>query len=163
MRIINLIHTLFSVLALFSGAFVLLNIKGTRLHKRIGYLYVLSMLILLLTSFLIFDLFAGFGPYHVLSIVSLVTLLLGMYFPLFKRTYRGWVLQHYMWMSYSYVGLLMAGGSHLFALVPHWPIWLSISLFWVLPYLLGSILIFTRRKRILQQLKMRSGLDMIVR
>ncbi|RXG20711.1 DUF2306 domain-containing protein [Leeuwenhoekiella aequorea] len=51
MRIINLIHTLFSVLALFSGEFMLLNIKGTRLHKRIGYLYLLSMLILILTSF----------------------------------------------------------------------------------------------------------------
>jgi len=51
MRIVNLIHTLFSVLALFSGEFMLLNIKGTRLHKRIGYLYLLSMLILILTSF----------------------------------------------------------------------------------------------------------------
>ncbi|MEH6656105.1 DUF2306 domain-containing protein [Leeuwenhoekiella marinoflava] len=163
MSYINLIHTVFSVLALISGAVVIIQTKGTITHKRYGYTYFISMLILIATSFMIFDLFEGFGAYHVLAIVSLVTLFLGMFFPLFKRNYRGWLIQHYMWMSYSYVGLVMAGGSHLFAMVPNWPSWLSILLFWVLPYVVGSILIFKNRKKILQDIKERYKMDIVVR
>lgn len=163
MSSINLIHTIFSVLALISGAVVIMQTKGTTAHKRYGYTYCISMVILIATSFMIFDLFEGFGAYHALAIVSLVTLCLGMFFPLFKRNYSGWVIQHYMWMSYSYVGLVMAGGSHLFAVFPTWPSWLSITLFWVLPYVAGSILIFRNRKKILLEIQEKFKLDIKVR
>ncbi|HKK74515.1 MAG TPA: DUF2306 domain-containing protein [Saprospiraceae bacterium] len=159
MEFINLIHTLFSVIALLAGAWVLLQTKGTRQHILIGRVYGISMLVLIFTSFFIFDLFGSFGAFHVLAIVSLVTLCLGMYFPLFARNNRAWLVHHYMWMSYSYVGLVMAGGSHLFALVPDWPGWLSAGLFWGLPYFWGSILIFRNRKRILTEVKDREDLD----
>jgi uncharacterized membrane protein len=163
MPYINLIHTVFSVIALLAGGYIFFTTKGTAQHKAVGRLYVLSMLILLFTSFFIFDLFGSFGAFHVLAIVSLVTLGLGMYFPLFARRSRGWLIQHYMWMSYSYVGLVMAAGSHLFGLVPDWPSWLRIFLFWGLPYLLGSFWIFRFRKRVLQEVKERMGMDVVAR
>lgn len=163
MSTINIIHTVFSVTALLAGGFIFFNAKGTRRHVKAGWLYVASMLILLFTSFFIFDLFGGFGVYHALSIVSLVTMGLGIYFPLVARSNAGWLIQHYMWMSYSYVGLVMAGGPHLFALVPDWPSWLRIFLFWGLPYILGSFWIFRNRKRILQEVKERKKLEIVVR
>ena len=104
MSAINFIHTVFSVIALLAGGFIFFNAKGTRQHVQAGWLYVASMLILLFTSFFIFDLFGSFGAFHVLSIVSLVTMGLGMYFPLSARSNAGWLIQHYMWMSYSWLG-----------------------------------------------------------
>ncbi len=163
MHLINFIHTLFSVLALLAGGYIFFSAKGTARHVQAGWVYVASMLILIFTSFFIFDLFGGFGVFHALSIVSLGTMALGIYFPLFARSNRGWLIQHYMWMSYSYVGLVMAGGSHLFGLVPEWPNWLRIFLFWGLPYLLGSFWIFRFRKRTLQEVKDRKGLQIVVR
>ncbi|MGB5941545.1 MAG: DUF2306 domain-containing protein [Leeuwenhoekiella sp.] len=162
MDTITLVHSIFSVIALFAGSVVLLKPKGTPFHVKTGYTYVLSMLILLATSFFIFDLFNAFGAYHVMAIISFITLGLGMYFPLFARNKKNWAIQHYMWMSYSYVGLVMAGGSHLFGLVD-WPSWLSIVVFWGLPYVVGSILIFRNRKKILENVKRRTGLDITVR
>lgn len=157
MSLITLVHTIFSILALLAGAYIFFNPKGTARHVFVGRIYIFSMAALLLTSFFIFDLFGGFGAFHALSIVSIVTITLGMYFPLFARRYKGWLIHHYMWMSYSYVGLIMAAGSHLFGLVPHWPSWLRVLLFWGLPYILGSILIFRNRRRILQEVKERTG------
>ena len=163
MSIISFIHTLFSVLALLSGAYVFFNFKGTDRHILAGRIYAISMLALLFTSFFIFDLFGRFGVFHALTIVSLVTLGLGMYFPLFARRHPSWLAHHYMWMSYSYVGLVMAAGSHLFGVVPGWPSWLRITLFWVLPYVIGSALIFRNRKGILQEVRERTGLDFTIR
>jgi uncharacterized membrane protein len=157
------LHTVLSVIALISGAIVFFSWKGTKLHKRTGYIYVISMLGCLGTSFFIFDLFGAWGPFHWMALVSLVTLSLGMMFPLFFRQKRNWLIHHYMWMSYSYVGLVMAAGSHLFAVVPSWPGWLRMLLFWGLPYTVGSLLIFRNRKAILQKVNDSKGWDLLVR
>lgn len=141
-----IIHTLFSVLALLAGIIFLFP-KGTKKHKKIGYLYSVSMFFCLITSFGLFNLWGRFGVYHVLSIVSFLTLLIALYFPIFGRKNKNWITQHSIWMGYSYVGLVMAGGSHLFGVFPEWPNWLRIGLFWVFPYVLGSILIFYNKNR----------------
>jgi len=104
------------------------------------------MLILLVTSFWIFDLFGAFGVYHALSIVSSLTLIIALYFPLAGRKKANWVEHHLLWMGYSYVGLIMAGGSHLFPIFTDWPVWLRMTLFWGLPYAVGSVLIFKNKK-----------------
>jgi uncharacterized membrane protein len=140
------IHTLFSILALLTGIIFLMP-KGTKLHKKLGYGYSCSMIICVTTSFGLFKIWGHFGVYHVLSIVSFVTLMFALFFPLFGRHRKGWVQSHLIWMGYSYVGLLMAGGSHLFGLTPDWPTWLQITLFWALPYVVGSVLIFSNRKK----------------
>ncbi|MFT6336894.1 MAG: putative membrane protein [Saprospiraceae bacterium] len=142
---ILLVHTITSILALIAGALIFLTPKGTERHKKIGYTYILSMIILLVTSFWIFDLFGSFGVYHALSIVSFVTLAIALYFPIAGRKTKNWVEHHLLWMGYSYVGLVMAGGSHLFPILSDWPVVLRMFLFWGLPYIMGSILIFKNK------------------
>ena len=142
---ILIIHTLSSIVSLIAGALIFLTPKGIVLHKKIGYTYSICMLILLVTSFGLYNLFGGFGVYHALTIVSLVTLAIALYFPLAGRSKANWAEYHLIWMGYSYVGLVMAGGSHLFSVFPDWPDWMRIILFWGLPYIVGSILIFKNR------------------
>ena len=160
---IVLAHTVFCVIALFAGGYIFATTKGTVGHVRIGKVYAASMLLLLATSFFIFDLFGTFGAYHALALVSLVTLGLGMYAAIWGRPSRYWLLSHYMWMSYSYVGLVMAGGSHLINAFPEWPTWLSLGLFWGVPLVGGGALINLNRKRILAETSQRKGLDVVVR
>jgi uncharacterized membrane protein len=45
------IHLISSILALVIGSCVLVTSKGTRMHKRMGYAYALSMLALNATAF----------------------------------------------------------------------------------------------------------------
>lgn len=102
---IGLFHFVTSVLALITGTVVLLNVKGTLFHKRIGYVYVISMLLLNLSSFFIIS-FGGFSIFHFFAIVSLFTVLGGMY-AVWKR-HKNWLTTHYYFMSWSVVGLYAA-------------------------------------------------------
>jgi uncharacterized membrane protein len=54
---IGLIHLLVSIVAMITGIVVLSNKKGTKKHKQIGYIYVVSMLLVNLTAFMIYRLF----------------------------------------------------------------------------------------------------------
>ena len=148
------IHTLLGFIALIAGAWNLITTKGTRRHRLVGWVYVGSMTGLLLTSFGIVELFGGFGPFHVMSIVSGGALSIAIYFPLRRKRYKNWMVHHYMWIAYSYVGLVMATGSHLFEYGPTgWPSWARAGLYWGVPYVVGSALIFARRDRILGRLQ----------
>ena len=150
---ITTLHTLLAVVALATGAWNLAARKGTRRHRQVGYVYVGSMTGMLLTSFFIFELFGGFGVFHGTALLSGVTLGFGIYFPLRRHRHPNWIEHHYFWMSYSYVGLVMAGGSHLFGLVPGVP-WLAQAfVFWGMPYLVGSALIYGFRQRVLGQMR----------
>ena len=110
---ILIVHTIFSTLALLAGVIFLIP-KGTKKHKKIGYLYVFSMIVSLITSFVLFNLWNSFGVYHALSIVSFLTLAIALYFPIGGRNKKKWAEYHLLWMGYSYIGLVMAAGSHLF-------------------------------------------------
>lgn len=102
---IGYIHLFFSIIAMITGLVVVFNTKGTLFHKKIGYLYVASMLFLNLTSFLISN-FNGFSIFHFFAIVSLFTILAGMYPALKKK--KNWLAYHYYFMSWSVVGLYCA-------------------------------------------------------
>ena len=110
-------HTLFGVVALVSGAFVLLRRKGDTLHRISGWIYAVSMLLLCVGSFWIQDstpFFQGLGPFHVAASVSLVTLLFGLWSVRFSRgSAASRAAGHVQSMVWSYVGLVMATGSHL--------------------------------------------------
>lgn len=147
-----LFHTILGFIALISGAWNLFTKKGTSQHRLIGFTYVSSMMLLIGTSFGIFELFNGFGPYHLMSLISGGTVMLAIYFPLRRQKYKNWLEHHYMWISWSYVGLVMATGSHLFQHSPaDWPYWLLILLYWALPCMIGAALIYGNRKRLLSQ------------
>lgn len=68
------IHLIASMVALIAGSMVLLLKKGTPLHKQIGYVYVVSMGILIATAFMIYRLFGGWGIFRYMTLVSLLTL-----------------------------------------------------------------------------------------
>jgi uncharacterized membrane protein len=92
--------------------------KGTGLHRVIGYIYVLSMLGLNLTALTIYRLFGGFGPFHVLAIISLITLAAGFIPAFTKRPKQIWLYRHYEWILWSYVGLVAAAASEVLTRVP---------------------------------------------
>ncbi len=140
-------HTAMGCLALLAGLFVFLLNKGTRLHKTVGWVYVLSMYLLCLTSFFIFKLFSGFGVFHVMAIVSTVTMTSGFVPVLLRKKLRGWFIGHYKGMLFSYMGLVMATNSHLFKyLQPTVGIVGAGIILWVIPGIVGNIWINRKTK-----------------
>jgi len=102
---IGYLHLLFSIISMITGLIVILNTKGTKFHKRVGYVYVVNMLLLNISSFFISN-FNGFSIFHFFAIVSLITILAGMY-PVLKRS-KNWLQKHYYFMAWSVVGLYCA-------------------------------------------------------
>lgn len=98
-------HTICAVLAMIFGAAVIFRKKGTTNHKRLGYVYVSSMVLLNISSFFIIN-FKGFSLFHFFAIVSLITVLAGI-IPAMLRT-KNWYPMHFYFMSWSVVGLYAA-------------------------------------------------------
>lgn len=111
-------HTTFGFASLLLGAYVLLQPKGTVKHVLAGRIYVVSMYALCFTSFGLFELFDGFGIFHVASIVSLLCITLGVGVALFRHKFNSWVYLHYQFMAWSYIGLLAATSNEIFVHVP---------------------------------------------
>ena len=110
-------HAAFGLAALVCGLGVLLLPKGTALHRRIGLLYAMTMVLLNGTALAIYDLFGGFGVFHVLALVSLTTLAAGV-LPVWLRRPRDWMEIHARCMSWSYAGLVAAFFSEIGARLP---------------------------------------------
>jgi len=105
---LGIIHTVTSVLALVFGGLVLKKSKGTVFHKKLGYIYVINMLILNFSAMGITNMTGSMGLFHIFIIFSLPTTLAAMYFPLFARKNRNWMRKHFEFMYWSYVGLIAA-------------------------------------------------------
>ena len=143
-------HTILGFLALVAGLIVLIRPKGNRFHRICGRIYVAAMVLLCLTSFGIQELFEGFGAFHVLAIVSLVSVAGGFIPMLFRhRIKKGWFELHYNFMLFSYVGLVMATNSHFFPYVGglfhemgmarQYSVWGSAIVLWLLPIAIGGM------------------------
>ena len=102
------IHTLSATVALIFGMMVLLKKKGTTTHRILGYIYFVSMLALNITAIPITNMTGSIGLFHVFVAISLPTILIAIYFPLFGRTHSNWMLRHFEFMYWSYVGLIAA-------------------------------------------------------
>ncbi len=110
---IAVVHTALGTVALAMGAVVLLRRKGSRTHRWLGRVYVATMVALCVLSFGLRDstpFFQGLGPFHVAACVSLGTVLAGFWTA--WRRGDNWLGAHYMWMAWSYIGLVMATGGH---------------------------------------------------
>lgn len=102
-------HFATALIALGSGAWVLLRTKGTRKHRRVGWVYATSMLMLNVSALSIYRLTGAFGPFHVAALVSLATLAAGIISARRRRHGSpGWLERHYFFMTYSYLGLVAA-------------------------------------------------------
>lgn len=112
------VHSVAAIVALICGGIVFFRQKGTKLHKRYGYVYVVAMLTLNITAIPLQNLFGSIGWFHIFILMSLPYVLLGMYYPLFGRRDPKWVVYHFEIMSWSYAGLLAAFVAEVFVRVP---------------------------------------------
>ncbi|EDP94167.1 DUF2306 domain-containing protein [Kordia algicida OT-1] len=110
-------HTIGAIIALFTGSLILAKVKGTMLHKKIGRIYVISMLIVCGTSFMIYRVHNTFGILHIFAIISTVTLFLGM-IPMFFKGFKNPTIIHLSWMYWSVIGLYCAFAAEVFTRLP---------------------------------------------
>ena len=108
MSLLGQVHFLTALIALATGAVVVLQTKGSALHRRIGWVYAASMIAVNVTALSIYRLTGTFGPFHIAALVSLAGLTAGILAVRRRRSNRNWLVRHYFSMSYSYLGLVAA-------------------------------------------------------
>ena len=147
MSAVAAVHIASALLALGSGAVVLLMRKGTKRHRSVGRLYVASMLATNITALFIYHLSGRFGPFHAAALVSLATVV-----PAFLAAVRrrpGWLGRHYFLMTFSYVGLLAAAVSEIATRLPASPFWLAVVVASLAVFIVGAVLVFANAGRVL--------------
>lgn len=143
----GLIHLISSIVSLIAGVLVLVLRKGTKRHKQIGYIYVISMLILIITAFMIYRLFDGWGIFHYSTIAILITISLGMIPVWTKKPANTWKYQHFSFMYWSVVGLYAAFAAELLTRIPETPFFGMVGIATALVLIIGAIIFRKNRAR----------------
>jgi uncharacterized membrane protein len=145
---LGLVHTLCAMASMIFGTIVLLKFKGTTAHKRLGYAYVGSMVVMNLTALGIYN-FGKLNLFHFFALFSLITLVLGVA-PAIQRKTKAWINTHYAFMSWSVVGLYCAFwaevGVRLFDMRHFW--W-AVMLATILTSMIGGIVINRVGKKVM--------------
>ncbi len=144
---IGLTHLISGILAVIFGGLVLLLKKGTKTHRQIGYLYVTSMIVLIVSSFGIYRLFGKFGLFHFFSIVASTSLCLGI-FPMLKkqRSAKDYKV-HFTRMYFSVVGLYAAFAAESFVRIPKMgSFWVVVAWTFIL-VVVSSIVVFIKKQK----------------
>lgn len=109
---IGTVHLIAAIIAMITGISVILKShKGNTFHQRMGYIYVIAMLLLNGTAFGIYN-FGKFSMFHFFAVVSLFSLTTGMFPMIFK--WKNKIRFHYRYMSWSVVGLYAAFVAEVF-------------------------------------------------
>lgn len=111
MKIIALLHVAAAILALTTSALVLGRPKGTRLHRRVGYLFFAAMVAVNATAALLYNLTGQVNLLHGFIVLSLLSLLKGM-LAVWRRQ-PGWFQQHRQGMIAAAIGVWAAGAAEL--------------------------------------------------
>lgn len=104
------VHLFTAYTALVLGPVIFLNRKGTLPHRALGYVFVVSMLTVNLSALTRYGLTGGPNFFHLAALVSLTTLLAGVYNgwrARMRKSARAFVT-HGIFMTWSYFGLVMA-------------------------------------------------------
>lgn len=109
---ISLFHLISAVVALLSGAIVLAAPKGTHFHKRMGYVFALSLVLVNLTAAFIFNLTGKPNFLHGFIFLSLISLSYGMWAAV-RRTGDQWLSLHVRGMNGAALGVWAAGFAEL--------------------------------------------------
>ena len=136
----GLIHLISSCSALLFGTLVLMLKKGTKLHVKMGYIYLISMGVLILTALMIYRLFNSWGIFHYATLFSLLTIILGMLPIWTKKPTNTWKFRHFSFMYWSVIGLYSAFGAEILTRIPRAPFFGMVGLATVLILLIGGIL-----------------------
>ncbi|NEM98347.1 DUF2306 domain-containing protein [Pontibacter burrus] len=139
-------HLATALLAMIAGAFVLAANKGTVQHKRVGYVYVVAMVLVCGSALGIYNLTGRFGVFHIMAIVSSLTLVLGMA-PLFiKILPRKYKAVHVWFMYYSVLGLYAAFASELSVRIPDKPFFAMVGIATATIFGVGTVFILKKEK-----------------
>jgi len=151
---IGLIHLIVSIFALVFGTWVLTARKGTRTHRQVGYLYAVSMILLITSAFMIYRLFGRFGVFHVAAIASTITLLGGMIPVILRRPENSWLNLHFNFMYWSVFGLYAAFMAEMAVRLPVRTAFSSPVTFFIMvgvatfsTMLVGQIIFFKNKKK----------------
>ncbi|WP_299987048.1 DUF2306 domain-containing protein [uncultured Pontibacter sp.] len=139
-------HLAVALLAMIAGAFVLAANKGTVQHKRVGYVYIFAMVLVCGSALGIYNLTGRFGVFHIMAIVSSLTLALGMA-PLFLRNLpRKYKAVHVWFMYYSVLGLYAAFASELSVRIPDKPFFAMVGIATATIFGVGTAFILKKEK-----------------
>jgi uncharacterized membrane protein len=107
------LHALAAIVAILLGAIQLLSRKGTLIHKALGWVWVLLMLVVSVSSLFIHEInmWGKYSPIHILSLWTIFCLLLAIYF-----VRIGNIKRHKQTMTVLYLLALILTG--LFTLLP---------------------------------------------
>lgn len=144
------VHLVLALAAIVAGAGVVGMKKGTGVHRLVGFVYASTMFGVLGSAMLIYNLTGDFGPFHVLALVSLVTIISGVVPVLLRRPRGGWIELHAYFMSWSYVGLLAAAASETLTRVPETPFWWGVVAASTVVVSVGAWFIYRNVPRILR-------------
>jgi len=106
-----------------------------------------------LTAMLIYNLFGGFGVFHVISLINLAILLAGFFTVLLQRPRKRWLHNHYYLMGWSYVGLWAAFATEITVRVVRWPLATAVTIPTVLVILLGGAFVRLREQHTMRNLR----------
>lgn len=104
------------------------------------------------TALSVYEESAVVGPFHILALVSVVTLICGFVPAFLRRPAPSWLQLHAYFMSWSYVGLVAAGVAQIATMSTSLPTWFAVGLPSILIVLIGGALIHTRVPKILAAL-----------
>lgn len=143
---------LLAIAALAIGAAVALRRKGDRRHQILGYCFAVSLLLVNASALAVYEDSSGIGPFHVLALVSLVTLASGFIPVLLRRPAFRWLDLHSYFMSWSYAGLVAAGSSQVATMSTDLSPQIAVGLPSVAVVLTAGVVIHTQVPRILAEL-----------
>ena len=143
-------HVLAAFSALGAGAAVLLLPKGTHIHRVIGTVYVLALVVVNVAA-LSLHRESTFGVFHALAVASLVTIAVGLSLLLFGKRSPAVIATHAYCMTWSYAGLVAAGCGQLTVALGQGGAWVvSVAIAVVLS--ISGVVIFGRVPSILDRL-----------
>lgn len=147
--VVSQLHMATATIAIVTGLLVLLQTKGTRRHRRFGYVYLASMVTLNVSSFFIFKLTGEFSPFHAAAFLSLATVIAGFLPVYWRRPADGWLEVHFQFMAWSYIGLLAAAASEIAVRVPESPFWWAVIASSAVIIMAGALVLAHNRPKLL--------------
>ena len=142
-------HVALAIAALIIGAAVAFLPKGGRRHRTLGYFYAISLLLVNVSALSVYEEAVGMGPFHILAVISLLTLISGFIPAFLRRPVSSWLYLHAYFMSWSYVGLVAAGVAQIITMSSSLSAWVAVGLPSILVVIIGGVLIHTRIPKIL--------------
>jgi len=140
--ITGFVHLFAALLALASGAAVVLRTKGDRTHVATGRLYLVSMVALNVSSLSIFRITGDFGPFHAGALLSLGTLAIGI--GAVRRRVRPAIYLHGYCMLWSYLGLAAAAVSEIATHMLGWAPSMGVVGTSLAVFVAGGLIVHTR-------------------